>query len=130
MSEFRDEWAGPLALVAVGGFLGAALRHGISVATPGVALLSDPVTGTLVANVVGSFLLGAVVYDAGARRVLTTRVRLLVGTGFLSSLTTYSTFAVQTSGLGPAVALLNVAANYGLGFAAVVGGQVLARRLS
>ncbi|MFC6975224.1 fluoride efflux transporter FluC [Halomicroarcula sp. GCM10025709] len=130
MSGFRDEWAGPLALVAVGGFCGAAFRHAIALATPGIAVLQDPITGTLAANLLGSVLLGAVVYDAGAREVLTTRARLLVGTGFLSSLTTYSTFAVQTSGLGPELAALNVAANYGLGFAAVVCGQLLAGWLS
>jgi CrcB protein len=130
MSGFRESWAGPLALVAVGGFLGAGLRHGITVVTPGVAPLPDPITGTLAANVLGSFLLGALVYDAGTRQVVTTRARLLVGTGFLSSLTTYSTFAVQTSGLGAEIAALNVVANYGLGFVAAVCGQVVAGWLS
>ncbi|WP_324756243.1 fluoride efflux transporter FluC [Haloarcula sp. GH36] len=130
MSGFREEWVGPLALVAVGGCLGAALRHGITVLTPGVATLQDPITGTLAANVLGSFLLGAMAYDAGAGQVVPTRARLLVGTGVLSSLTTYSTFAVQTSGLGPELAALNVAANYGLGFVAVVCGQRLAGWLS
>ncbi|MFB6201936.1 MAG: CrcB family protein [Halorhabdus sp.] len=53
--------------------------------------------------------------------------RLLVGTGFLSSFTTYSTFAVETAGLAPELAVANAAANYVLGLAAVVVGRRVAR---
>ncbi|WP_411965230.1 CrcB family protein [Haloferax sp. YSMS24] len=107
-----------LALVAVGGFLGATLRYLVAVAVPGTG-------GTLVVNVLGSFALGTFVTTVSSRRV-----QLLFGTGLLSSFTTYSTFAVQTAGLTMTGGLVNVGANYALGFAAaalglVVGGKKL-----
>ena len=75
----------PFALVAFGGFVGAILRYSVGLAFPAF-------TGTLVANVVGSFVLGVLVSTTA-----TERTRLLLGTGILSSFTTYSTFAVETT---------------------------------
>ena len=96
--------------VAVGGFLGAILRWAAGVAIPGAA-------GTLAVNVLGSFALGALV-----TLVVDHRTRVFVGTGLLSSFTTYSTFAVETAALGPTAGLVNVAANYALGVAAAFAG--------
>ena len=103
-------------LVASGGFLGAVLRWGVGVAVPGEA-------GTLVVNVVGSFVLGLLV-----TLVTNHRTRIFVGTGLLSSFTTYSTFAVETAALGATMGLLNVGANYALGFAAAMAGIALGAR--
>ncbi|MES3518262.1 MAG: CrcB family protein [Natronomonas sp.] len=102
-------------LVAVGGFLGAISRHAISTAA------SAPFPwGTLVVNVLGAFLLGVVVYESIEAGRLSTEVTWLLSTGFISSFTTYSTFAADTVGLDPALAAANVAANYVLGFGAVL----------
>lgn len=102
-------------LVCVGGFVGALSRHGIAV------LLPAPFPwGTLVVNVVGAFGLGLVVYRTTLRGGVSERVRLVAATGFLSSFTTYSTFAGETLALGPRLAALNVVANYALGFSAVL----------
>jgi len=57
-------------------------------------------------------------------------MRTAVGTGFLSSLTTYSTFAVQTYQAAPLVAAGNVGANYALGIAGVLLGRHLALALA
>ncbi|MFB6122532.1 MAG: CrcB family protein [Haloferacaceae archaeon] len=103
-------------LVAGGGFVGATLRYGVGLLLPGAA-------GTLAVNVLGSFVLGALV-----ARVPRRRVQMLLGTGLLSSFTTYSTFAVQTVELGRELGALNVGANYVLGFAAAVVGLVVGRR--
>lgn len=103
----------PLVLVALGGFTGAILRYGVGLALPEVA-------GTLVANVVGSFVLGLLVSVTA-----TERTRLFLGTGLLSSFTTYSTFAVETTQLGPVVGTLNVGVTYLLGFVAAGVGLTL-----
>ncbi|WP_254273162.1 fluoride efflux transporter FluC [Haloarcula marina] len=122
--------AEPLFLVAVGGFAGAILRHSVAVASPPLAALDGAVVGTLLVNVAGSFALGVLLYEAHLADVLSAETRLVLGTGFLSSFTTYSTFAVQTSSLSPALAVTNVVANYALGFLAVVLGRLVARWVS
>lgn len=118
------ERARPVALVAIGGFLGAVLRHAVTVSLP------TEVVGTLAVNAVGSFALGALLSDSRLGDALSAETRLVVGTGILSSFTTYSAFAVQTVSLPPRLAVANVAANYGLAFLGVVLGQILARWLS
>jgi CrcB protein len=77
-------------LVALGAAAGAALRFVVSSRLDGRWH-----RGTLVVNVVGSFLLG--LFSALA---LSGHATALLGTGFCGGLTTYSSFAVQTHGLG------------------------------
>jgi CrcB protein len=108
-----------LALVGVGGFAGANLRYAATLVASGLG-------ATLAVNALGSFALGFLVYEAAGRDLLTAESRILLGTGFLSSVTTYSTFAVQTAGVDPAMMVGNVVANYALGFAGVVAGRWLA----
>lgn len=104
-------------LVAVGGVLGATLRYAVGTVIGGVP-------GTLLVNVAGSLLLGALVTFVPKRRT-----QLFVGTGLLSSFTTYSTFAVETAGLSPGYGALNVGATYALGFAAALVGLAVGRAL-
>ena len=73
-------------LVALGAALGATTRFWVAHHLDG----RTPV-GTLVVNVVGSFVLGLVV-GAGT----SAETFALLGTGFCGGLTTYSAFAVQT----------------------------------
>jgi CrcB protein len=114
----------PILLIAVGGFAGAVLRYASTVALPG----GFP-WGTIAVNVAGSFALGVLLYEARLTGRLSAGTRLLVGTGFLSSFTTYSTFAVETAALSPTLAVANVGANYALGFAAVLVGRSTVRSL-
>ncbi len=76
-------------LVAAGGFLGAILRYKIGVWSarrfPGVF----PV-GTLIVNLLGSFLLGLVIGEQWG-----TAVYLLLGIGFIGAFTTFSTFKLE-----------------------------------
>lgn len=112
----------PLALVGAGGFLGAVLRYGLTVGLP-----SSVPLGTLVANLLGTFLLGVLLYEARVADTLGPETRLIVGTGFCSSVTTYSAFALETSRLAPVAAAANIGLHYTLGFGAVLLGQAVAR---
>ncbi len=78
-------------LVAIGGAGGAVLRWWLG------ALLDSAAfpRGTLLANLVGSLLLGLLVGLAVGGHSLA-----LLGTGFCGALTTYSSFAVQAHDLG------------------------------
>ncbi|EMA47360.1 fluoride efflux transporter CrcB [Halococcus saccharolyticus] len=112
-----------IVLIGIGGFAGSNLRYLVARMIPGPA-------GTLVVNVVGSFALGFVLYEAVYAGVLAERTRAVVATGFLSSLTTYSTFALQTTLLAePVWMIANVLVTYTLGFAGVLAGRSLARRV-
>jgi CrcB protein len=124
----------PFLLIAAGGFVGAALRFAVAEALPADVLP----WGTLAANVAGAFLLSLLLYENRLVGSLSAETRLVVGTGFCSSFTTYSTFAVETAALAglpgiataagvPLLAVANVALNYVLGFAAIGLGQVVAR---
>lgn len=119
----------PLALVAIGGFVGAVARHTVASALP-----ETFPWGTLAVNAFGSFALGILLYERHFVDGLSAEVRLLVGTGVLSSFTTYSTFAAETAmlvgGTTPMLAVANVAGNYGLGIVGVLCGRWLARWLS
>jgi CrcB protein len=105
-----------LVLVAIGGFAGSNLRYLVDLVVGGLA-------GTLLVNAAGSFFLGVVLYEAMRSDVLAAETRAVVGTGFLSSFTTYSTFALQSAQAGPALLVSNVVATYALGFAGVLASR-------
>ncbi|MBM7368111.1 fluoride efflux transporter FluC [Gordonia hydrophobica] len=99
MSEFGK--ASTFTWVFVGGLFGTALRWGAEQAWP--AHDGQWPWGTFVVNLVGAFILGALLEglarlggDDGWRR----RARLAGGTGFCGALTTYSAFALEISLLG------------------------------
>ncbi|AUX08527.1 CrcB protein [Halalkaliarchaeum desulfuricum] len=110
-----------VAVVAGGGYLGANGRYGISLLVPGT------LEATLLVNVLGSFLLGALVYRRVVVGALSSRLRLLFGTGFLSSFTTYSTFVLDATS-HPESAVPYVLASYALGFGAVLLARWILRR--
>jgi CrcB protein len=107
-----------LVLVAIGGYAGSNLRYLVGDLVAGVG-------GTLLVNVLGSFALGFLLYEARYSAVISRRTHVVVGTGFLSSFTTYSAFALEAVTLG-FTGIGYVAASYVLGFGAVVFGQHLA----
>ncbi|AFZ72450.1 CrcB family protein [Natronobacterium gregoryi] len=113
-----------LALIAIGGFAGSNLRFF-------AVELFAAVPAVLLVNVLGSFALGFLVYEAEYAGLVGKQSRIVFTTGFLSSLTTYSTFAVQTAtAADPMLVLAIVAANYGIGFTAVIASRSVARRVT
>ncbi|MCU4973656.1 CrcB family protein [Halobacteria archaeon AArc-m2/3/4] len=112
-----------LALIGIGGFAGANLRFFA------LGLFSE-IGAVLLVNVVGSFVLGFLLYEAQYTGIVDRQSRIVFTTGFLSSLTTYSTFAVQTAlAASPVWFVAIVVGNYGLGFAGVLASRALSRRL-
>ena len=80
--------------VALGGSIGAVLRYLISIFMIQVFGSSFPF-GTLLVNVLGSFLMG-IVYALGQLSHLSPEVKSLVAVGLLGALTTFSTFSNET----------------------------------
>ena len=83
-----------LALVCVGGAVGSGTRYLVAVAA-GRWISPDFPYGTLLVNLVGAFLIG-LVQQLAATSVLSEDSRLLLSTGVMGGLTTYSAFSYET----------------------------------
>ena len=79
--------------ICVGASLGAILRWLLSSRLN--SLLPSLPPGTLVANLLGGYLIGMAVAFFASHPSLSPQWRLLVVTGFLGGLTTFSTFSVE-----------------------------------
>lgn len=118
-------------IVGAGGFVGCIARYGVGVLV--ARLLGTPVFpyATFVVNVVGCLLIGVLGGLAHTTRVLSPELQLLLITGMLGGLTTYSTFGYQAVMLlrdGHVVtAVLFVATHLLLGLSAVWLGLWLVR---
>lgn len=88
-------------LVMVGGSLGAASRYGIGLMSARLWGTNFP-WGTLTVNLVGCFIIGLLFALAERSRLLTPEVRLLLITGYLGALTTFSSFSLETVNAGRA----------------------------
>ena len=83
--------------VGIGGVLGCWLRWWLAVVFN--PLFPTLPIGTLAANLVGGFLMGVALGAFDHFQALPVEVRLLVATGFLGGLTTFSTFSAETVSL-------------------------------
>ncbi len=113
-------------IVGAGGFLGSALRYGISLLMRNVGGASFP-WGTLVVNTVGCLAMGLIGGYLEKNGRLDSPLFLLVGVGILGGFTTYSAYGWETMVLirnqQMPLALLNIAGNFGLGFLAIAVGR-------
>lgn len=111
------------AFLAVGAIAGAFVRY--KLAESPLILGTLPVN-ILVINMIGSFILG-VFSILSVLWNLDTRYSLLAAVGFCGSLTTMSSFALETSSLIDnrqfGNAAVNILANVSLSIGAVVGGR-------
>lgn len=83
-------------IVALFAFFGGNLRYLIGVWLPKIGVFP---LGTLVANLIGCFLFSWLVKHIMRDRDINGRLILGVGTGFMGSLTTFSSFAADSIGL-------------------------------
>lgn len=97
-------------LVMVGGSLGAVSRYGVSLLAAKLWGTQFP-WGTLVVNLTGCFLIGLIFALADRARLLTPDVRLLLITGYLGALTTFSSFSLETVNAGRSGMILLPLAN-------------------
>jgi len=82
-------------IIGFGGFIGAILRYIISGIVP--VKFGIP-AGTFIVNLIGSFIVGFVMYSSLIVDI-PPEYRLLVITGFCGALTTFSTFSYETFSL-------------------------------
>ena len=118
-----------LLAIGLGGFIGAISRYSLG-ATIHRQLGNGFPFGTLAVNALGCFAIGVVMTlaDAGA---IKTETRLVIATGFLGSLTTFSTFSYETFALlqvgRTGAAVSNMALNGAIGLIAVLLGHFISK---
>lgn len=83
----------PILAIAIGAALGALLRWQLGIKLN--ALFSALPPGTLVANLVGGYLIGLAMAFFAQTPQLAPEWRLLIITGFCGGLTTFSTFSAE-----------------------------------
>jgi fluoride exporter len=119
-------------VVIIGGGLGSGVRYlasllGWRLFGPGFP------AATLAVNVAGCLLIGVAFALAETRGTMSPLTRLLLMTGFLGGLTTFSTFALETVDYAQAssvgVAALNILVTNAGGLAAVLVGMWVGRVL-
>ncbi|TFY91152.1 fluoride efflux transporter CrcB [Pseudomonas kairouanensis] len=86
-----------LFVIAVGASLGAWLRWLLGLKLN--ALFPTIPPGTVVANMVGGYIIGLAIAFLAASPTLSPEWRLLIITGFCGGLTTFSTFSAETVAL-------------------------------
>ena len=84
-----------LLLICLGGAVGTGARYWLSTWCRDVLGASFPY-GTLAVNVVGSFLLGVIMYVGLNSKLISMDTRLILGTGVMGGFTTYSSFNWET----------------------------------
>ena len=120
-----------LLLICLGGACGTAARYGVDIAAARCLGVDFPY-GTLIVNVVGSFLIGVIQEVALSTSLVPETLRLVLGVGVMGGFTTYSAFSYGTIRLadrGATAAVTNVLLTTGLCLGVCVLGVLLARAL-
>jgi len=119
-----------IASIGVGATVGASCRYYIGVLSIQYLGKAFPY-GTLISNVVGSFIAGILVVVILEKLLLSETYRLMLLVGLTGSLTTMSTLSFESlemlSGGSYGQALLNILLNIGLSLLAASLGVILAK---
>jgi fluoride exporter len=120
-------------IVFLGGGIGAAMRHGVNRASLAYFGPAFPY-GTLIVNVVGGLLMGALAELFLIKAGVSQEVRLFLTTGILGGFTTFSAFSLdaalmwQRSDYGPLA--LYVAGSVVLSIGGLFAGMAIVRTLA
>jgi CrcB protein len=121
-----------LLLICLGGACGTAARYGVEVAAARWLGVDFPY-GTLIVNVLGSFLIGVIQEVALSTSLVSETLRLVLAVGVMGGFTTYSAFSYGTLRLvergTTTAAAVNVLLTTGLCLGACVLGLLLGRAL-
>lgn len=85
-------------LVSTGAAIGGALRYGISSYIQKNISVIFPY-GTLLVNVIGSFLIGIIMFYLNEKELIGNEFRLFLAVGLCGGFTTFSTFSYETLNL-------------------------------
>ncbi|MCP5246441.1 MAG: fluoride efflux transporter CrcB [Burkholderiales bacterium] len=122
-----------LAAIGIGGALGAISRYGVSLAALHLFGHGFP-WGTLIVNIAGSFLMGALIAVFAHMWHPSETWRLFLVTGFLGGFTTFSTFSLDIVSLYERGELLTAGlyamASVVLSIGALFGGLALIRNFA
>ena len=83
-------------IVFIGAGIGGALRHGVNLAAVRLFGYGFPF-GTLIVNVLGSFLIGVLAGYFAYRTGINQHLRLFLTTGILGGFTTFSAFSLDAA---------------------------------
>jgi fluoride exporter len=86
-----------LIAISIGASIGAVLRWTLGLLLDSMSAMLS--LGTVAANLVGGYLIGIAVAFFSAHTELPPQWRLLVITGFLGGLTTFSSFSAEVTGM-------------------------------
>lgn len=87
---------GPYLIIFLGAGIGGMLRHAVNVGAVRLLGYGFPF-GTLIVNVLGSFLVGVLAGYFTYRTGLSQHLRLFLTTGILGGFTTFSAFSLDTA---------------------------------
>jgi fluoride exporter len=118
---------GVVAVIAIGGGVGSVLRYLLSRAVHPAA--DGFPTATLVTNLLGALLLGALVVAVTEVWRPHRLVRPALGTGLLGGFTTFSTLAEETRAASPGIAAAYLLATVVGGLLLAAAGMAAVRRL-
>ena len=122
-----------LLYVALGGAIGASLRHLVNLA--GLRLLGGQFPwGTVTVNIVGSFAMGLFIAFMARQALGSQELRLFVTTGILGGFTTFSAFSLDFAALwergAVSLAFAYAAGSVVLSIAALFAGLAISRALA
>ena len=125
---------GTFLLIGMGGFLGAIMRYLLGNYVQNWSKISDFPIGTLVVNLVGCSLIGALAQLAEIRDIFTPETSSLIFLGFLGAFTTFSTFSSDSFNLfqegNSLLFYLNIGASVIFGLFAVWLGRTIVSLVS
>ncbi len=121
-----------ISVVAAGGAIGATARYAVSVLATRAFGIEFP-WGTVIVNVLGSFIMGALITYMALKWSASQEMRAFLTVGILGGFTTLSSFSLDFATLyerkHPIVAAIYACGTVGLSLIAIFAGMALMRAL-